>query len=64
MYEFKKAYRAEWNTKRLWEEDLSVNELQPKKKGRSLFLVKKLNNAVQEHIIERDAQLILIAAAI
>ena len=34
----KKAYIAERSAKRLREEDLSVNELQPKKKGRSLLL--------------------------
>ena len=33
-------------------EDLSVNELQPKKKGRSLLLGKKLDNAVQEYILK------------
>ena len=48
----KKAYIAEQNTKRLREEDLSVNELQPKKKGRSLLLEKKLDNAVQEYILK------------
>ena len=39
----KKAYIAKQSAKRLREEeDLSVNELQPKKKGRSLFLGKSL----------------------
>ena len=51
--EWKKAYIAERNAKRLREEeDLSVNELQPKKKGRSLLLGKKLDNAVQEYILK------------
>ena len=51
--EWKKAYIAERNAKRLREEeDLSVNELQPKKKGRSLVLGKKLDNAVQEYILK------------
>lgn len=50
---FKKAYIAERNAKRLREEeDLSVNKLQPKKKGRSLLLGKKLDNAVQEYILK------------
>ena len=49
----KKAYIAERSTKRLREEeDLSVNELQPKKKGRSLLLGKKLDNAAQEYILK------------
>ena len=34
------------------EEDLSVNELQHKKKGRLLLLGKKLDNAVQEYILK------------
>ena len=39
----KKAYIAKRSTKRLREEEnLSVNELQPKKKGRSLLLGKSL----------------------
>ena len=43
-------YVAERSVKRLREEeDLSVNELQPKKKDRSLLLGKKLDNAVQEY---------------
>ena len=47
------AYIAKRSTKRLREEDnLSVNELQPKKKGRSLLLGKKLDNAVQEYILK------------
>ena len=50
---FKKAYIAEQSAKRLREEeDLSVNELQPKKKGRSLLLGKRLDNAVQEYILK------------
>ena len=49
----KKAYITKQSTKRLREEeDLSVNELQPKKKGRSLLLGKKLDNAVQEYILK------------
>ena len=41
---FKKAYLAERSAKRSREEeDLSVNELLPKKKGRSLLLGKKLD---------------------
>ena len=48
----KKAYIAEQSTKRLREEDLSVNELQLKKKGRSLLLGKRLDNAVQEYILK------------
>ena len=44
------TYVAERSVKRLREEeDLSVNELQPKKKDRSLLLGKKLDNAVQEY---------------
>ena len=34
------------------EEDLNVNELHPKKKGRSLLLGKKLDNVVQEYILK------------
>lgn len=50
---FKRAYIDERNVKRLREEeDLSVNELQPKKKGRSLLLGKKLDSAVQEYILK------------
>ena len=33
------------------EEHLSLNELHPRKKGRSLFLEKKLDKAVQEYIL-------------
>ena len=47
-----KAYIAERSAKRLREEDLSVNELQPKKSGRSLLLGKNLDNAVQEYILK------------
>ena len=46
-----KAYIVERSAKRM-REDLSVNELQPKKKGRSLLLGKKLDNAVQEYILK------------
>ena len=49
----KKAYIAERSAKRLREEeDLSVNKLQPKKKGRSLLLGKKLDDDVQEYILK------------
>ena len=50
---FKRAYLAERSAKRLRkEEDCSVNEIQPKKKGRSLLLGRKLDTAVQNYILK------------
>ena len=50
---FKRAYLAKQSTKRLRkEEDLSVNEIQLKKKGRSLLLGRKLDNTVQNYILK------------
>jgi len=47
----KKAYLARRCEKRLREKDiLAISELHMKKKGRLLFLGKKLNDAVQEYL--------------
>ena len=50
---FKKAYLNELRSKRLREEeDLTVQELPLKKRGRPLLLGKKLDEAVQQYILK------------
>ena len=49
---FKKAYVDECKGKRQREEDLTVTELHPKKRGKNLLLGEKLDTAVPDYVLK------------